>query len=218
MPTVTADEISPAAAPAAPAAEPAAAPAAAPAAPAAEPAKGEAGDLPEALLKEVPALQLLMQGSPPATIAPKDAEYPELKVVAKHVKDLGAAGFGVYQTADKKNVVFFNGLLVTPDDLKAADEAGKLDQIAVPYADLRTALEGGAGEASGTAPAAEAAGAPNMAPAAAVAPAGAGAQPSPAVDARLNAARITNLNVGSPTSGPAPGSGRILNNILKPAI
>lgn len=214
MPTVTADEIS-----AAPAEAPAPAPAAEPAAaPPADATAKEAGDLPEALLKEVPALQLLMQGSPPATIAPKDAEYPELKVVAKHVKDLGAAGFGVYQTADKKNVVFFNGLLVTPDDLKAADEAGKLDQVAVPYADLRTALEGGAGEAGGAAAQPEAAGAANMAPAAPVAPAAPGAQASPAAAERLNAARITNLNVGSPTSGPAPGSGRILNNILKPAI
>lgn len=156
-----------------------------------------------------------MQGSPPATVAPKDAEFPELKTVSKHLKDLGAAGFGIYQTKDKSQVVFFNGLFITPDDVKAADKAGTLDKIAVPYADLRTALEGGGAEAGGAAPGPEAAGAPNVA---AAAPAAPGAQPDASVDARLNAARITNLNPGAPTSGPAPGSGRLLNNILKPAI
>lgn len=200
---------------AAPAAEtpaPSPEPAATPPAPFAEEPKTSADDkgdeLPDELLKEVPALQLLLHGAPPATVAPKDAEYPELKVVAKHLKDLGKAGFGVYQTQDKANVVFFNGLYVSPDDVKAADEAGTLDKIAVPYDELRGAL--GAQDASASA--SEPAAAPSMPPADAGAPA------SPAAESKLATARIKNTALGTPTSGPAPGQGRILNNIVKPVI
>jgi hypothetical protein len=205
MPQVSPEDIV-----AAPAAEtPAPAPETAPAAPEEPKAKAEAGDeLPDELLKEAPALQLLLQGSPPATFAPKDAEYPELKTVAKHLKELGKAGFGVYPTKDGANIVFFNGLYVTPDDVAAADKGGTLDQIAVPYDELRSAL--GSQEAPSGTPGAESA--PVSAPAAP------GAQPAASTENKLTTARVKNLSVGAPTSGPVPGQGRILNNILKPVV
>jgi hypothetical protein len=208
MPEISPDEIQ--------AAAPAAAAPAAPAEPAAKPSEDGAHELPDALLKEVPALQLLMQGSPPATIASKDAKFPELDTVGKHIKDLGRAGFGVYQTKDKANVVVFNGLLVTPDEVKAADEAGTLDQIATPYEQLRSEFAAGATEAGGAAPASEAGG--GVSAGVTTAAASGGAPAAPAAQRALTAERVTNLQPGSPTSGPAPGQGRILNSLLKPVV
>lgn len=197
---VNAEDIS--AAPSAPA--PAPEPAPAPAEPKAESA--EAGDLPDALLQEVPALQLLMNGSPPATFAARDAQFPELETVAKHIKDLGEAGFGVYGTQDGTNIVVFNGLYVTPEELKAADEAGQLANIAVPYEELRSAFDQPSGPASAPADGSTVT-APPM-------PSSGGAAPPPSV----TTARAKNISVGTPTSGPVPGQGRILNSILKPVV
>lgn len=180
-------------------------------APNSKPKDGESA-LPDELLKEVPALQLLLHGSPPATFAPKDAEYPELKVVAKHLKDLGKAGFGVYPTKDKANVVVFNGLYVTPEQVKAADEGGTLDKLAVPYDELRGALGAQGGGASPP----DASAAPESAPAAPMA--AESAPENPAVEKKLTTARVNNLSLGAPTSGPLPGQGRILNNLTKPVI
>jgi hypothetical protein len=184
--------------------------------PAKEPAadKGSDGGLPDELLEAVPALGLLMEGAPPATYAASDAEYPELKVVEKHVKDLGKAGFGIYQTKDKANVVLFNGLLVTPDEIKAADEAGQLDSVATPYDQLRNEFKAAAGDSGGPAPASGAESEVSAAPAAPAAPAG----DSSTTPSQITTARVANLDVGAPTSGPVPGQGRILNSILKPVV
>lgn len=182
-------------------------PAPAPEAPAKEaPATEDGAGLPDALLKEVPALQLLMNGSPPATFAARDAQFPELETVAKHIKDLGEAGFGVYGTQDGANIVVFNGLYVTPDELKTADEGGQLASIAVPYEELRSAFD-----APGDAASAPADGSAVMAP---PMPSGGAAPPQKSV----TTARAKNISAGSPTSGPVPGQGRILNNILKPVV
>lgn len=189
---------------AAPAAE---TPAPAPAAEEPKPKDTEdGGELPDEVLEAAPALQLLLNGSPPATFAPKDAEFPELETVAKHLKDLGKAGFGVYGTKDGANVVVFNGLYITPAEVKAADEAGQLDSIAVPYEELRDALgtESAQGEPQGAQPAA-------------TPPPTSGGSPA-STPKSVSTARAKNISVGSPTSGPAPGQGRILNNILKPVV
>jgi hypothetical protein len=196
MPTVNAEDLTPTPTP-----EPGVA-AAAPEAPASGPETGE--ELPDELLTAVPALQLLMNGSPPATVAPRDAGFPELKVVEKYIQDLGEAGFGLYPTKDEKSVVFFNGLYVTPEDVKAADEAGTLDSIAVPYEELRGAV----GMQSETADE----GSPSAPPSSAPAPA------NTPTKKKLATARTKNLTLGQPTSGPVPGQGRILNNILKPVV
>lgn len=177
----------------------------------AESKKEDGGGLPDELLKEVPALNLLLQGAPPATYAPKDAEYPELKTVEKSVKELGAAGFGVYATQDGANVVLFNGLLVTPDEIKAADENGTLDQIAAPYDALQGEFNGGDGEAGGAPASADVPGLP----AGVAVPGPSGGQPA---SPKVQAARAKNTQPGSPTSGPLPGQGRILNSIVKPVV
>lgn len=168
----------------------------------AAPAEEGAG-LPDALLEAAPALQLLMQGSPPATFAAVNAEFPEIETVSKHVKDLGEAGFGIYPTADGVNLVVFNGLYITPEEVKAADEAGQLDQIAVPYEELRSAF--GAEPVKG-------------AVASAPPPPSGSPPPNPTTGKKLTTARVKNLSVGAPTSGPVPGQGRIMNSILKPVV
>jgi len=183
--------------------------------PKAEKADEGGGEIPDAVLEAAPALQLLLNGSPPATFAPKDAEFPEIEVVAKHIKDLGKAGFGVYPTKDGANVVVFNGLYVTPEQVAAADEAGQLDQIAAPYAELRTALEGGTPSAGATETSPDASGAASMPP---IAPAPSGGGPSAGTEKKIAQARLKNSTLGTPTSGPAPGQGRILNNIAKPVV
>jgi hypothetical protein len=166
----------------------------------------EGGEIPDAVLEEVPALQLLLNGSPPATFAPKEAQFPELKVLEKHLKDLGKAGFGVYGTKDGSNVVLFNGLYITPEQVKKADEAGQLDSVAVPYEELRGAL--GAESAQGE---------PDTAGATVTPPAPSGGAPA-ATPKSVTTARTKNISIGAPTSGPAPGQGRILNSILKPVV
>lgn len=167
--------------------------------------------LPDKLLSEVPALHLLMQGSPPATYAPKGADFPELKLLEKHGKELAGAGFRAMPTADGKSIVFYNGLYLNPDKIKEAEKSGSLDKIAAPYAELRSAFEGAknssapAGEAAPAAPAPP----PSVTPE---------SQPAPSVQKKLTTARIASLAPGAPTSGPLPGSGRILNSIVKPVV
>lgn len=181
-----------------------------------EPKEAKGGDIPEAVLEAAPALQLLLNGSPPATFAPKDAEFPEIGVIAKHIKELGKAGFGIYPTKDGQNIVFFNGLYITPEQVAQADEAGQLDAIAAPYGELRTALEGGTAAAGDTEASPEAAGGiptPSAVPAAS-----AGPSAPAATQNKIAQARLKNVALGSPTSGPVPGQGRILSNIAKPVV
>ena len=172
------------------------------------------GGLPDELLEKAPALGLLMEGAPPATYAAKDAEYPELKVVEKHIKELGKAGFGVYGTKDGNNVVLFNGLLITPEEIAAADEAGTLDQVATPYDQLRAEFGGADSQSGGGAPAS--ADVPGL-PAGVAVSGASGGQPAGAQKATANA-RAKAIQPGAPSSGPSPGAGRILNNIVKPVI
>lgn len=169
--------------------------------------------LPDKLLSEVPALHLLMQGSPPATYAAKGADFPELKLLEQHGKELASAGFRAMPTADGKSIVFYNGLYLNPDKIKEAEKSGSLDKIAAPYAELRSAFEGAKNSAATDGGTTEA---PPAAPAAASATPE--SQPAPSVQKKLTTARIASLAPGSPTSGPMPGSGRILNSIVKPVV
>jgi hypothetical protein len=52
-------------------------------------------------------------------------------------------------------------------------------------------------------------------PSGATPPAGA---PPTATPSRVTTQRKQNLTAGSPTSGPRPGAGRVLNEIMKPVV
>jgi len=199
----------------------AAAPAAADEVTPAEEPEAKAPVMPPELAK-IPALAALANGSPPATYGPLKSEDPQLKVIGKkeNAEALKKMGFAAFESESQPgNFVLFNGLLVKPQEVMDADKAGQLDSIAVPFQQLAASfesarLDGGSSEVpadgapAAPAPAGEAAAAPM--PSAPPAPAGA--------QKRLLAARVTNLQPGSPTSGPAPGRGRVLNAISKPVV
>lgn len=194
--------------------------------PAAPTAPTDAPKLPSELLK-VHALQALMAGRPAAVSAPiKDFSHREEgHLIKKHKDALTQAGFGLYRSLSGDLGVIFNSLYIHPADLMAADKAGKLKQIAPSWDDVSHAVSksgihnpvlkaGGvpAGLANPTmqpAPQATAAMAPNSSP---VAQQPAGAQ------RKAMMARLANIQPGPPTSGAAPGAGRILNQILKPVV
>lgn len=228
-------DAAPLVAPAAPQAEvtPAADPNAAPAAP--EAAEDQSGaSLPPELLK-VPAIQGLLVGAPPAVSAQiKQMENSDVgKDIAANKDALLAAGFGFYKSIHGGLAVLFNRFHIHGEDIVAADKAGKLQVLAPPFDQVDHALakskgaafaKGGfpKGFASQTPqaplqPGAQAAvGAPSSMDASPMAPASGGA--SEALAKRLQGARLANLQPGAPTSGPAPGGGRLLNSILKQVV
>ena len=188
------------------------------AAPAAEPAPEEKSILPEAVLK-IPAMNALLQGSPPATYAPLKSKTPEIETLSKNAEALKKAGFAAFKSESKPgNFIMFNGLAIKPEEVVQADKSGQLDSVAVPFDQLLQSFEQARNDAQPTD--GEGAPASQAPPGGAIAPAGASeVPPLPAgAQKRTMAARVANLVPGGPTSGPAPGRGRILNAISTPVV
>jgi hypothetical protein len=194
--------------------------------PAAIPDETPTKTLPPALLK-IHAMQALIAGNPAAVSAPlKDfGNREEAKIIRKHKDALTDAGFGFYRSLSGDLGVLFNSLHIHPQDLIAADKAGKLQQIAPSWDVVSHAVS----KAGIHHPALKATGVPNglatptlQAPPQATAAMGSGESPVPAapssVQRKAMAARIGNIQPGAPTSGPFPGAGRILNQIYKPVV
>lgn len=171
-------------------------------------------------LLRIPALQALMAGSPAATSLNIKAldKTPEGKSIAKNAEPLKAAGFGFYRALSGDIGVIFNGLFLPAEQLQAADKAGQLAQIAPSFDTLNQAVA-----TSGPINPVLSAGSPPEAPPTPPAPlppqSASGLLPAPpaSTQTRLAGARAKNLQEGSPTSGRA-AQGRLLNNLLKPAI
>jgi len=158
---------------------------------------------------QVPAFRALLEGKPPAvSVSIGDAQkHPELQTIETHVEPLLYSGFGLYQAKDGKTVVFYNSQFIDGQAIKLADEKGKLDAVAAPYSELKSFFDQNIGEAAP--PSQE----PTSTPAAFT------GTPAPAsAQNKLATARLKSLSPGSPTSGPAPGQGRVLNAILKPTV
>lgn len=189
---------------AAPGAEPAAAPA-----PASEDVDPRASSInPAAALEtlppdvlDIPAVFAVAKGQPAAISAPDESSDPAVKTITKNAQALVASGFGIYESRDGKTWVLYNSQLIHPGDLIDADVQGKLSEIAPPFNSLSGSPQG----SEGAAPAAGPAQTPES-------------QPAASVQTDLAVKRQANLTPGSPTSGPKPGAGRILNSILKNAI
>lgn len=203
--------------------------AAAPAAAAVEPNPGveaqaapAAGELPDEVL-QIPAMQALFAGAPAAFSASlkEFQNRPEAKLIASNKDALQQAGMGLYRSLGGDLGVLFNMLKLSGEQLKAADQAGKLLELAPPFDVVNQQVAGSgennpvlsaqppAGAAAGNTPAA----ANQMqSPVRSPAPMSAGAQKS------LTNARIKNQTLGRPVDGPKPGQGRLLNTILKPVI
>lgn len=171
-------------------------------------------------LLQIPALQALFAGQPPALSTPM-AEFekrPEAKLIADNKDALMKAGVGLYRSIAGDLGVLFNQLHINGADIQQADKEGRLLEVAPPFDQindtisksgdqnpvLNASVPGGPKTASTPAPAA---------PAAPMAGSGAG-QPA-SVQNKTATARLSNMTPGGPTSGAAPGAGRILNNILK---
>jgi hypothetical protein len=174
----------------------------------------------------MPAMQGLLAGSPAALSEnlknSKDKE--NVKHIQKHAPALREAGFDFYKSLSGQFGVIFNRFYIHPADLQAADKAGKLLQVAPEWdkvdhmlsksGEKHPVLSAPGPKAAFAAPMAQAAPQMNaqVPPAPLPKPASSGAQ------RKLMAARIANVQPGAPTSGPMPGTGRILNNILKPVV
>lgn len=192
-----------------------------PAAGAAPAAPASKGNLPDDVLR-IPAMQAIMAGSPPAFSADFATfeKTPEAKTIATNKDALMGAGIAFYHARMGNLGVVFNQLKISPEQIKQADEAGQLSQIAPPFNDLNTAVK-----ASGENNPVLSASAPSGGLASPTPPnvpqTASGAMPAPApasVQTKLAGVRAKNSQAGSPTSGPKPGSGRLLNAILKRAV
>lgn len=156
---------------------------------------------------EIPTMFGLLNGAPPAVWAETGRKDPEIAVIVRNAKPLEEAGLGFYKSQDGKITALYNSAFISQDTLKKSDEAGTLTTDIPKYDSVKQ-----------NADAAISGAAPGGLPGAPVATQAAGSPPSSATQKSLATKRANNLQVGSPTSGAAPGSGRILNNILKPTI
>lgn len=181
----------------------------------------QAAELPPALLKLHP-IQALIAGTPPAVSAPissfKHAE--EAKTIVQRAPQMQEAGFGFYKSLNNETGAIYNALHIHPADLQAADKAGKLEQLAPPWNRVDHVIS----QSGKNHPALSRTAVPSaLASPTPVAPpqAGSGMMPKPepaAAQTRQATARLMALQPGAPTSGPAPGQGRLLNSILKPVV
>lgn len=149
---------------------------------------------------DIPAVFAVSKGQPAAVSAPNPTDDPAIKVLTKNAQALVAAGFGLYESRDGKNRVLYNSALIDVGSLLDADVQGKLAEVAPPFSSIQ------APGASSALPGATGAAPSPM------------SQPASAVQTELATQRTNNINPGSPTSGPKPGAGRLLNALLTPAV
>lgn len=178
--------------------------------------------LPDEVL-QIPAMQALFAGQPAALSASLTdfAKRPEGKLIQSNKDVLMKAGMGLYRALDGDTGVIFNQMFLNGEELKSADQAGQLQSIAPPFDQVNSSVaQSGAnnpvlnaGNPSGQFKTAPVKSPPQMNSAVpTVPPAGAGVQN------QAQRARQKNMAPSSPTSGPKPGAGRLLNSILKPII
>lgn len=208
-----------------------------PAAPAPAPAQDEGPQealppvkLPEKLLR-LPAMQALFAGSPPA-ISYSISEAKKNNSTADLIRDnkdkLAAAGIGFYRSLSGDIGVMFNLFHVHPEDVKAADRSGQLSVLAPPYRSVDHAVS----KSGATNPVLHAKNVPaGVKPPTMQAPPQMAAETPPgmtssqavspaqaSISRQIMNQRLKNIAPQSPTSGPKPGAGRLLNQILTPAV
>lgn len=196
---------------------------AAPVAPIEEGAAVADSGLPDELI-QIPAFQGLLAGAPVAVSASIEdfTKRPEGILISKNKDSLLAAGIGLYRSLAGDLGVLFNQAYINGEDLKTADKEGKLAEVA-PSFDAVNQQMSASGDANPilnaqTPTGIKQPGAPSILPPVAsteAPPTGPMAPPTPQ---KAIGAKMRNLAMGSPTSGPAPGQGRILNSILKPVL
>jgi len=187
----------------------------APAAPGAAPAQS----LPDDLVR-LPAIQALIAGDPAPAFSASIKTFSkreEAKKIAANAQILQQAGIGFYKALDGETGVVFNGLYLNPEEIKAADAAGKLKEIAPPFDEVTKMVKGGK-----DAPALRHKGVPQGFKEAPMPepPAAGPSVPPPTAGAqkKVASARMAALKPQPPTAGSAPGQGELLRSILKPVV
>jgi len=160
--------------------------------------------IPDEIL-QIPAFAALLQGAPPAVYVPKGFRTPEVEAVERNIEPLLAAGFGIYKPLDGQSSVLFNTQFITEEELKVADQKGKLDVLAPPLTEALDFFNQNIPQD----------GAPSAAPTAGAV----SAPPPPAsVQTKAQTARTNNTLPGGPSDGAFPGQGRLMNAIFKPVV
>lgn len=162
--------------------------------------KEETSGLPEEILA-MPIFKGILEGAPAALWTPTGDKTPESLAAVKNQKALGDVGIFLFRDKPSGLDLIFNGQFISPALIKTAAKKGRLKDVASPLAETLAAINGTAAPEAGGATL-PSSGMPSSVP----------------VDSPLNTARISNLEPGSPTSGPLPGSGRVLNSLMKPTI
>jgi hypothetical protein len=162
-------------------------------------------------------------GAPPAlSMKVKGSEdRDEVKLVQKNAQALQEAGMGFYLSLNKQVGVIYNQLRIHPEDIVAADKAGKLLMVAPDFdaVNHEVAKAGGNHPAIHATPPVAAAPAPVSSREAPQIASGKFSPPLPASAARkILQQRIANMQPSAPTGGPMPGAGVIANQIAKPVI
>ena len=154
----------------------------------------------------------LLAGSPPALSldikATKDT--PLGQNLAKALPDLMKQGVGLYKGLDGNTGVLFNQRAIHTDDIKAADKAGKLLEVAPPIESLSPPPSDAGASVAAPAPPSTTTPTPPQTNTGMV-------QPAP-VSKALKTARVNATKPGSPTSGPRPGAGRLQNMVMQPVV
>lgn len=157
----------------------------------------DSGDIPDEVL-QLPIMTGLLQGKPAAVSSPEGVKDPDIDLVLKNAKPLMSAGFGFYRSKTEMVNVLFNGAYITGEELRKADDEGKLEEVAPPFKDVKASFA----NATAAAPPQQSAPPPS----------------SPPLNRKLATARVNAVKPGAPTSGSMPGQGRILNSIVKPVV
>lgn len=179
----------------------------------------DAGELPEEVLR-LPGIQAIMAGAPPAISSPLKGfeKSEEGRLIIENKDPLMEAGMGFYRSLSGDLGVMFNQLYVNGEDIKAADKAGKLLEIAPPaekvIQDIKKSGKNNPVMNAKTPTGVKQAAIP-VAPQNATSP----VAPAPAsVQRKAMQARLQNMAPSAPTQGPKPGGGRLLASILKPVL
>jgi hypothetical protein len=169
---------------------------------------------------QIPAFQALFAGQPPAVSGSLKEmnKSPEADALRKHKDLLMEAGIGLYRSMSGDTGVIFNQFYISPQQLKDADNAGTLMEIAPSIQEVNQSVATSGDAHPVLTHSGEVPGSFASAPAPTMPTASAAPGPSPSTTGKLATARKQQVLPGSPTSGPRPGGGRVLNSILKQVV
>ncbi len=165
------------------------------------------GDLTPEQVAEIPEVQKVLNGEPAAVKILRSERTPLTQKLSQNVPAVLKLGLSLYRTIDGEANVVFNNQILGADEVKAADEAGTLDDLAAPL----SAISNEPVEKVSASPEKENGATPEE-----KIPVGPAPAPMPAKSqSKLTSARLTNLAPVGPTDRQTPGAGQILNDLQK---